>query len=265
LRARPSETSGRRNGSLSPIKVVVTLLGTAIPRASDASRDRGTPLDMLAAVSEKWQSVRLDEIESIPVAGAGVNWRPLRRTLGVEAFGINSYVAEAAGDHVVEEHSESSLGHEEVYVVLNGHATFTLGGETLEAPAGTLVFVRDPEVKRSAVAVEARTSVLAIGGKAGEAYTASPWEWFFYAERFRPSKDWDGGVAFLKEGVARYPDHAGMLYSLACWEAMAGEHEEALAHLQRAVELEPRNATWAARDEDLDSIREEPGFPTPGG
>ncbi len=213
-------------------------------------------------MSERWQSVRLDEIESIPITGAGVNWRPLRRTLGVEAFGINAYVAVAAGDHVVEEHSEATLRHEEVYVVLTGHATFTLEDETLDAPAGTVVFIRDPDVRRGAVAVEAGTSVLAIGGKAGEPYVASPWEWYFYAERFRPTEDWDGAVGYLEEGVERYPDHAGMLYSLACYEALAGRHDDALGHLQCAVELEPRNVEWAAKDDDLASIRDLDGFPT---
>ena len=217
---------------------------------------------MLAAMSEQWQSVRLDEIESIPITGAGVNWRPLRRTLGIEAFGINSYVADAAGDHVVEEHSESTLRHEEAYVVLTGHATFALGDDTLDAPAGTVVFIRDPDVKRSALAVEAGTSVLAIGGKAGEAYSPSPWEWFFYAERFRPTEDWDDAIAHLEEGVERYPDNASMLYSLACFEALGGKRDEALAHLGQAVELEPRHIAWAAKDDDLASIRDDPRFPT---
>ena len=213
-------------------------------------------------MNEQWQSLRLDEVEMIPIAGAGVNWRPLRRTLGVEAFGINAYVATAAGDHVVEEHSEANLRHEEIYIVLTGHATFTLAGETLDAPAGTVVFIRDPDVRRSAVAVEAGTSVLAVGGKAGEVYSPSPWEWYFYAERFRPTEDWDGAIAFLEEGAERYPDHAGMLYSLACFEALGGRHDDALAYLTRAVELDAKVATWAADDDDLASIRELPGFPT---
>ena len=180
----------------------------------------------------------------------------------MEAFGINAYSASAAGEHVVEEHSEANLRHEEIYVVLTGHATFTLGGETLDAPAGTVVFIRDPDVKRGAVAVEAGTSVLAIGGKAGEAYSPSAWEWYFYAERFRPTKDWDGAIASLEEGAERYPDHEGMLYSLACFEALAGRHDDALAHFRRAVELAPRNLEWAAKDADLASIRDLPGYPT---
>ena len=43
-------------------------------------------------------------------------------------------------------------------------ATFTLGDETLDAPAGTIVFIRDPEVRRHARAEEPGTSVLAVGG-----------------------------------------------------------------------------------------------------
>ena len=96
-----------------------------------------------------WQALHLDEIEPITVAG-DLQWRPLRRTLGVEAFGINAYVAPKAGDQVVEEHTESRLQHEEVYVVLTGHATFVLDDQTVAAPVGTVVFIDDPDVKRSA-------------------------------------------------------------------------------------------------------------------
>ena len=49
---------------------------------------------------DRWQSVRLDEIEPIPVVGGSLLWRPLRRTLGIGAFGINAYVAPSAGDDV---------------------------------------------------------------------------------------------------------------------------------------------------------------------
>ena len=216
----------------------------------------------LLRMSKQWQSLRLGDVEPIAVTGAGHTWLPLRRTLGVEAFGINAYSASAAGEQVVEEHTEANLRHEEIYVVLTGHATFTLGGETLDAPAGTVVFIRDPDVKRGAVAVEAGTSVLPIGGKAGEAYSPSAWEWYFYAERFRPSKDWDGAIAFLEDGVERYPNHASMLYSLACFEALGGKHDRALTHLQQAVDLEPRHIEWAANDDDLASLRGLPGYPT---
>ena len=212
-------------------------------------------------MGEQWQSVRLDEVEPISVAG-GLQWRPLRRTLGVEAFGINAYAAPNAGDEVVEEHTEARLRHEEVYIVLAGHATFTLDGETHDAPAGTLVYVRDPDVKRHARAEQPDTTVLAIGGRPGEPYAPSAWEWYFYAERFRAGEDWAGAIALLEEGAERYPDQAGMLYSLGCFEALAGRTEDALAHVSRAVELEPGFQEWAQKDDDLASIRDLPGFPS---
>src|SRR5262245_20999573 len=96
----------------------------------------------------------------------GVLWRPLRQVLDVGAFGINAFVANDVGDDVVEDHAEEMLGLEEVYVVLAGRATFTLGEERLDAPAGTVVFVRDPALRRHAGAEERGTSVLAVGGPA---------------------------------------------------------------------------------------------------
>ena len=161
----------------------------------------------------------------------------MRRTLGVQAFGINAYVAPNAGDDVVEEHTESTLQHEEVYVVLTGRATFHLGDETVDAPAGTVVFVRDPEVKRHAGPWSADTSVLAIGGKPGESYTPSAWETYFAAERHRPSGDFAAMADELTAALEEHPDHPGVLYNLACAEAQAGRLDDALAHLRRSLEL----------------------------
>jgi quercetin dioxygenase-like cupin family protein len=212
-------------------------------------------------VGEGWKSVRLDEIEPIPVVGGQLLWRPLRRTLDVEAFGINAYVAPTAGDDVVEEHTEESLGHEEVYVVLAGRATFTLDEETLDAPAGTIVFVHDPKVRRHATAAEPETSVLAIGGPRETAYEPSPWEDSFAAERHRNAGDYAAYADELVAALKRRPDHPATLYNLACAEALAGRADDALAHLKRAVELRPEAAEWAAKDEDLVSLRDHPGWP----
>jgi len=90
-------------------------------------------------MAQGWQSVRLDEIDPIPVVGGTLLWRPVRRTVDIGAFGINAYTAPNPGGDVVEEHTEQTYGHEEVYVVLKGRATFTLDEETLDAPAGTVV------------------------------------------------------------------------------------------------------------------------------
>ena len=219
-----------------------------------------------------WQTLRLDELE--PIFAAGVNWKPLRRTLGIEAFGTNAYVA-GPGEDVIEEHSEERLGHEEVYVVVSGRATFTLDGEERDAPAGTIVHLADPSVRRYARAVEPNTVVLAVGGKPGEAYTPSAWEWYFEAERFRPTMDKDeselehfltdrseplpdadAALSLLDEALERFPDHVGVLFSIACWQAIAGRNDEALETLRRAEAIEPRIREWAARDDDLASVRD---------
>jgi tetratricopeptide (TPR) repeat protein len=209
-------------------------------------------------VSEPYTIVRIPEIE--PISVAGVQWKPLRRTLGIDAFGINAYSATAVGDHVVEEHTEETLGHQEAYVVIVGHATFSLDGEEADAPQGTVVFIRDPKVRRSAVAVEPGTTVLAIGGVPG-VHTPSAWEWYFEAEKYREGGDHAAALELLADARERFPDHAGVLYSLACWQSLAGDTDAAIASLQAAFEIEPKAAKWAEGDADLDAIRGLPGSP----
>jgi tetratricopeptide (TPR) repeat protein len=212
-------------------------------------------------VAGGWESVRLDEIEPIPVVGGTLLWRPVRRTLDIGAFGINSYVAPNVGDDVVEEHTELSLGHEEVYLVLSGRATFTLDGEMLNAPAGTLVFLRDPAVKRHARAEEAGTTVLAVGGPRGRAYEPSPWEFWFAAERHRLSGDYDSMVDEIAGAFERYPDHPAALFHLGRAEALAGRTEDALAHVRRALELKPEWGDHIRQDEDLTALHGHPDWP----
>jgi tetratricopeptide (TPR) repeat protein len=212
-------------------------------------------------VAAGWQSLRLDDIEPIPVVNGTLLWRPVRRTLDIAAFGINAYVAPKAGDDLVEEHTEESLGHEEVYVVLSGRATFTLDGETLDAPAGTVVFVRDVTVKRHARAEEPNTAVLAVGGPRDAVYEPSAWEDYFAAERHRAAGDYDTYLMELEEAAAKRPDHPATLYNLACAEALVGRAEDALTHLRRALELKPEWSEMAAKDDDFASLRDDPGWP----
>jgi hypothetical protein len=125
-------------------------------------------------------------IEEITTSGeaddGGAAWKSVRHHFGIEAFGASAYVADSAGQRVVPEHDEASsnrgtLGaHEELYVVVSGAADFTVGDQTVDAPAGTLVFVRDPDLRRTAFAREPGTVVLAFGGAVGEAFAISPWE-----------------------------------------------------------------------------------------
>ncbi len=82
-------------------------------------------------------------------------WIPVRDHFGIGAFGVNAYRGQEAGAPVISDHTELMAKHEELYVVVEGHATFTVDGEEVDAPAGTLVFVSDPASRRSAVAKEA--------------------------------------------------------------------------------------------------------------
>jgi quercetin dioxygenase-like cupin family protein len=202
--------------------------------------------------------LKVEEVEGVPVFGTLV-WKPIRRTLGVTAFGINAYTAAAAGDEVVEDHSEKQLGHEEIYAVLSGRATFTVDGEEVDAPAGTLVYLDDPAQQRRAVAQEAGTTVLAIGGVPGK-HEPSAWEYFFPALPAMREGDYETARRILEQGLAEN-DAAVIHYQLACVEALDGNTERALAELQAAAEREPRFAESAQSDDDFASIRDDPRFP----
>lgn len=106
-------------------------------------------------------------------------WLPIRHHLGIQAFGVNGWHAREAGQEVIEEHAETDpdccASHEELYLVVRGGARFSVDGDEVDAPAGTLVFV-SPGLVRRAVATEPATTVLAVGAARGEAFSVSPWE-----------------------------------------------------------------------------------------
>jgi hypothetical protein len=109
----------------------------------------------------------------------------VRRHFDIRAFGVNGITGDA-GDEMVEPHHERddegnlTDGHEELFAVMSGHAVFTVDGEDVDAPAGVLVFVRDPALIRSARATVDGTAILAIGGRSGVPFEISRWEsaWF---------------------------------------------------------------------------------------
>jgi tetratricopeptide (TPR) repeat protein len=189
--------------------------------------------------------------------------RPVRLHFGINSFGINAYSARA-GERVIEEHDELGHGagrHEELYFVATGHATFELGGEEVDAPAGTAVFVRDPAVRRGAVAKEADTTVLVVGGVPGRAFEPSPWEAWLAAKPLLDAGQPDRGAAVFLQALERHPGNSNVLYNLACFESLAGRLDDALAHLTEAIELDPRMREWARTDEDFAAIRDDPRFP----
>jgi hypothetical protein len=122
---------------------------------------------------------RLDEVPTVP--GSGVRWHPLQHHLRLTAFGVNVFVADAAGQELVAEHDEDSSGQEELYVVVRGVVRFVLDGEEHVAEAVSVVAVTDPCVRRAAVAVEPGTTLLAIGGEARSDFR-STWRSTWFAD-----------------------------------------------------------------------------------
>jgi tetratricopeptide (TPR) repeat protein len=205
---------------------------------------------------------RFEELDAIEMPD-GFVWHPVRRHFDIRAFGVNAYTAREAGAHIIEEHSEKTLQHEEIYLVLRGRVRFTIGGDEHELGPGQLVFVRDPALTRGAVAVDADAIVLALGGKPGEPHQVSPWEAMFAAVPAAREENWDEAIRIHVEALREHPDSAALLYNLACMEARGGRALDALLHLQDSVRLDPKFADYAATDSDFAAIRSEPGFPEP--
>ena len=207
-----------------------------------------------------YEVAHVDELDVMPVNNGEFVWRPVRRRFGITAFGSNAYSADKAGQRVIEEHYERD-GHEEMYVVLRGRATFTLGDDEVDAGPGTLVFVQ-PGTRRGAIAAEDATFVLAVGAKPGVVFEPSLWEDVFAAYSFAEQGEVDKGRALVQEAIGRAPDAWQGYYNAACIEARFGDPDTAIAQLERSVELDPEGTKKAAAaDSDFDSIRERPDYP----
>ncbi len=200
-----------------------------------------------------WQVARLDEIER---RGRSI---PVREHLGIHAFGVNAF---RPGDDglLINEHDEAG-GQEELYLVLDGQATFEIDGETIEAPAGTLVFVR-PEARRKATG---DGTILALGGTVGEAYQALDWgeAWPFHTESLAAYGEHRYGDALqaVRGGLEHTPDHPGLNYNYACFATLAGDTgDETFDHLHRSVELFPPFREQARADDDFAAVRDDPRF-----
>jgi tetratricopeptide (TPR) repeat protein len=216
-------------------------------------------------VSKGYRIASLDEIE-IPQLVNSPRWSMVRRHFDIGSFGINAWRADETGQDVIAEHDESSggaAGHEELYVVLDGKAEFTVDGESFAGTPGAIVFVRDPSLKRRAVAAEPGTRILAIGAVRGEPFTPSTWERSAPAFPHFLSGDHAKAAEVLEEALAEWPDDPALLYNLACARAQTGEIDAALDHLGRVFELDAANGRFrelAAKDTDFDPLRDDPRF-----
>ena len=206
-----------------------------------------------------YQILSIDELDRYTTPAGTQVLRPLRRRLDFKPFGVNVWVGEHVGDHVIEPHREPK-GPEELYVVLRGAAHFTLGDESFDAPVGTLVHAR-PDTFPEATAIDAGTTVLAMGAKAGEAFTPSAWEDFFVAYAELRAGNADLGRETMQVALDREPGAWQGSYNAACFESLAGNPDAALDHLRRASELDAAEVRrYAADDGDLDAIRADPRY-----
>jgi tetratricopeptide (TPR) repeat protein len=207
-----------------------------------------------------YETAHVDELEELPINGGEFVWRPVRRRFGITAFGTNAYTAEKSGQRVIEEHRESG-GHQEMYVVLRGRATFTLDGDEVDAPAGTIVVIQ-PGTLRSAFAAEDQTAILAVGAKPGVVFEPSPWEDIFAAYVYAEQGDIERGRELVQAATGRSPDAWQGFYNAACIEARFGDPDAAIAHLKRSLELDAEATKKAAADDsDFESIRDRLDYP----
>jgi tetratricopeptide (TPR) repeat protein len=205
---------------------------------------------MVMAIAKAYDVVSLEDIEPGPEHDGRVPFN-IRRHFGIQGFGVRAN--RSVGDGL------GASGQEELYLVLSGKATFNVDGEPIYATAGTMVFVRDPAAKRSAVAKEEGTTILAIGGTKGKAYELSVGEamndmWDPYR-----AKNFEGALEALQPILEERPE-ALVLFNVACMEARLGRADDAISHLQQAIEDDDRIQEHIRSDSDLDSLRDDPRF-----
>jgi len=200
----------------------------------------------------------LDEIEQLD--DGREPYRAVRHHFGITSFAINAWTAREAGDRIINEHDEDEAGgHEELYLVTEGRATFELDGERRDAPAGTFVFV-ERGVKRTAFAGQPGTTVVAIGGEPGVVYEPVGWElWAPITPLYRAGEYAEAADRGRAVSDAN-PEYGGLAYNTACCASLAGRPAEAVEYLRRAVERSERFRDYAKGDTDFDPIRGEPDF-----
>ena len=201
---------------------------------------------------------RLSEIDAIPI-GHGSPPRPPRAR--VRAFGVNAYSAPAAGDPLIEPHDETSSGaggHDELYLVVTGRATFTVDDEAIDVAPGTLMYIpvgvrrsrrgraRDDRGRGRRACRPAAASVglrILVRGRAP-----------LPRRRLHPSDRTRVGRVRRMAGPSSDPLPARLL------PRIGRRTRGSLDHLERACAGDTRAKSWARDDHDFDSIRDEPRF-----
>jgi tetratricopeptide (TPR) repeat protein len=187
--------------------------------------------------------------------------RPVRAHFGITSFGVNAFTGREVGDRIISEHDESegADGQEELYLVHRGRARFELDGESLDAATGTFVCAR-PGVKRTAFAEEPGTTIIVIGGTPGKVYEPTGYEFWAPLVPLYEAGEYAEAADRGRELIEAHPEFMALLYNVACCESLAGRTDDAIAHLRLAFERAGDLRSLAAKDSDLDALREEPAF-----
>ena len=83
----------------------------------------------------------------------------------------------------------------------------------------------------------------------------SSWEAMRRANRLAESGDHGAAADAMTAALAGGED-ALLLYNLACYESLAGRADDAVAHLRRALELDPSYRALVASDPDFEPVRD---------
>jgi hypothetical protein len=174
-----------------------------------------------------WRMLRLDDIErrdrDIPV----------REHLDIHAVGINAYVAGEDGA-LISDHDESGPGQEELYIVLDGNATFEIDGDRSTRPRSRISSSgRSHDGRRPATG-----TILAVGATPGEAYQALDWgeAWRFHKDSrvAYGEQRYADALEAVRLELAQVPDHPGLNFNYACF---------ARSRATRATRRSPTSAT----------------------
>jgi len=221
---------------------------------------------MPTAVETNYAIAKIDELEPAPriappeTPDDGRKRFDVRRTLDITAFGVQAFSAPSGGV-VVNEHDEVLLteaGQQELYIVMSGAATFEIDGETVDAPAGSLVHVQ-PAAKRKATATVDDTTILVVGATPGKAYEPAPEE---MGQAFAAYNAGDYELALEKQLVVveKQPENPVAHFNVGCFAARAGHADQAIEALERAIAINDGVKELIASDEDLDSLRQDERF-----
>lgn len=123
--------------------------------------------------SDDYTAKNFDEMDPFIGVVPGVGMYPVRKALGIEAFGISRVVLErepGVDDFTgYPDHDHSADGQEEVYVITSGSGGLRMADDDTEVEAGDMVRVA-ADVKRKWIPSKEGLSFIAIGAPIGKPY-----------------------------------------------------------------------------------------------